>query len=135
MSETVTVLPARIYADMVGKQFADGGRGPDVYDCWGVLQEVLRRMGQYPTDYPSRPDLLLRIVSDEWEQIRPDKLLPGDGILLQSINHRYQWHIGVAVDSWNMLHAREGVGVCVERIQSPAHQRRLLGFYRYRGRG
>ncbi len=76
----------------------------------------------------------MQIVRDEWEPVRIYKLLPGDGILLRSILPEYQWHIGVAVDPWNMLHAREGVGVCVERIQSPAYQRRLLGFYRYRGR-
>lgn len=135
MSNAIASLPAHIYADMIGKTFADGGRGPEAYDCWGVLQEVLRRRGEQIIDYPSRPDLVLRIICDEWEQIHPDKLLPGDGILLQSLSPKYQWHIGVALDRWQMLHAREGVGVCIERIGAPAYQRRLLGFYRYRGRG
>ena len=135
MSETVTVLPARVYADMVGKPFERGGRGPDSYDCWGVLQQVLRRMGHYPTDLPTDPALLLQAVTDEWQPIRKEQILPGDGILLRSSDPAYQWHIGVAVDPWNMLHAREGAGVCAERIDGPAYQRRLAGFYRYRGKG
>ncbi len=135
MSDTVTSMPARLFADMIGKPFERGGRGPDSYDCWGVLQQVLRRMGYSPTDYPTRPDLLMRVVADEWQPIPVEKLLPGDGILLRSSLPEYQWHIGVAVNPWNMVHARESVGVCVERIDGPLYKRRLLGFYRYRGRG
>jgi hypothetical protein len=134
VSETVTVLSSRMYADMVGKPFRRGARGPDEYDCWGVLQAILRRMGHSPTDYPTSPELVLQVIADEWEPIRIDQLLPGDGILLRSTDPAYEWHIGVAVDPWNMLHAREGAGVCVERIEGPAYKRRLLGFYRYRGR-
>lgn len=127
-------LPAHIYADLVGKPFEDGGRGPDTFDCWGVLQAIQRRLGNTPTDFPSRPELLQQVVADEWQPIQRDQILPGDAILLRSSMAKYTWHIGVVVDSFTMLHARESVGVCAERIDSPAYTRRIVGFYRFRGR-
>ena len=33
------------------------------------------------------------------------------------------------VDAWRMIHAFEGIGVLIERINSPLWQRRILGFY------
>lgn len=134
MSATSASLPARYYADLVGKPFLRGGRGPDAYDCWGVLQVVQRRMGNAPTDFPTDPTLLMQAVSDEWMPVDRQQIKPGDGILLRSSMSEYIWHIGVVVDPFKMLHARESVGVCVERIDSSGYLRRICGFYRFRGR-
>jgi hypothetical protein len=117
----------------VGKPFERGGRGPDAFDCWGTLQEVLRRMGRKPTDFPTNPALLASALEDEWSEVKRELVLPGDGILLRSSDSAYQWHIGVAIDRWRMLHAREGAGICVELFDSPAYKRRVVGFYRFRG--
>jgi len=38
-------------ADMIGKRYEDFGRGPDAYDCVGVVLEVLRRAGKNPVDW------------------------------------------------------------------------------------
>lgn len=38
--------------DLLGLPFADGGRGPDSYDCWGIVREVYRRYGVTLPDYP-----------------------------------------------------------------------------------
>lgn len=133
MSETVTVLSPLVYRDLVGKPFERGGRGPDSFDCWGTLQEVLRRMGRKPTDFPTNPSLLSAALVDEWDEVKRERVMPGDGILLRSTDPAYVWHIGVAVDRWRMLHAREGVGVCVEVFDLPAYKRRVAGFYRFRG--
>jgi len=127
-------LPAKYVADLIGKPFVDGARGPEAYDCWGLLQCVLRRMGHEPTDYPSNPALLRFALHDEWQPLDPQEVKPGDGILLRSTDSRWEWHVGLILDSCRMLHARESVGVCVERFDSPAYRRRIVGFYRYRGR-
>lgn len=127
-------LPASICADLIGKPFLDGGRGPSAYDCWGVLQAVLHRLGKTPTDFPSNPDLLRYAIADEWQPLEAHQVQPGDGVLLRSADPRWQWHIGVIFDGCHMLHAREGVGVCIERFDSLTYQRRIVGFYRFRGR-
>lgn len=126
-------LRAHLYLDLIGKPFARGGRGPDAYDCWGLMLEVLRRMGHAPNDYPSEPYLLADALADEWEPVMRAALTPGDGILLRSCDSSYLWHIGVAIDPFHMIHAREGVGVCLECFDSLVYARRIAGFYRYRG--
>ncbi len=127
-------MAALVYADLIGVPFVAGGRGPDGYDCWGVLQAVLHRLDRSPTDFPSNPDLLRYALSDEWQPLEASQVEPGDAILLRSSDSRWVWHIGVVVDGCRMLHAREGVGVCVERFDSPAYARRIAGYYRFRGR-
>lgn len=129
-----TKLQAKLYADLVGKPFLRGGRGPDAYDCWGVLQCVLRRLGHTPTDFPSRPELLRYALQDEWQPLEKHEIRPGDGILLRSIDPAYEWHVGLVLDRCWMLHAADGIGVVTERFDSPAHVRRIAGFYRFRGR-
>lgn len=42
------------FNDLIGRPFARGGRGPDAFDCWGVVLEVRRRLGlALPPDYAS----------------------------------------------------------------------------------
>jgi hypothetical protein len=134
MSETVTVLSPLVYGDMVGRPFRRGGRGPYTYDCWGVLQAILRRLGNHPTDFPTEPALMASALEDEWVEIKREMVLPGDGVLMRSFDPEYVWHIGVAVDPWRMLHVRESVGVCVEAFDSTLYKRRIVGFYRFKGR-
>ena len=129
----MTQLDANHYVDLIGKRFREGARGPAEYDCWGLLQCVLRRMGHNPTDFPSDPALLLQAISDEWQPLDREPIEPGDGILLRSSDPRYLWHVGVVVSPGRYLHVRQSVGACVERFDLPATRRRIVGFYRYRG--
>lgn len=40
--------------DLIGRPFVRGGRGPDGFDCWGLVLEVRRRLRlPLPPDYPS----------------------------------------------------------------------------------
>lgn len=130
----MTALPSRLYADLMRLPFKEGGRGVDGLDCWGTLQAVCVRRGLQPTDFPTDPALLAAALADEWEEVSRAAIGPGDGILLRSVDPRWVWHIGVVLDSYRMLHARENAGVCVERFDSPAYARRIVGFYRFRGR-
>lgn len=127
-------LSAALYSDLIGKPFVDGARGPEAFDCWGVLQAIVRRMGGNPTDFPSDPALLQQAISDEWQPLERHEIQPGDAILLRSPDPAYVWHVAVVLDGSKMLHTRAGVGVCTERFDYPLHARRIAGFYRFRGR-
>ncbi len=130
----MTALQPHCYADLIGKPFVRGARGPAAYDCWGLLQEVLRRMGDSPTDFPSDPALLRTALADEWQPLERSQVRPGDGILLRATDPEYVWHVGLILDGFQMLHARDDAGVCIERYDSPARARLVVGFYRFRGR-
>src|SRR5579864_5775045 len=121
-------LPARFYADLIGKPYRDHGRGPDFYDCFGVLIEVERRMGNQLPDYISNPDTLDEIRVHDWQEVlKPE---PGDGILIRSVDPR--WHVGVVINSCEMVHIRRDAHVCVERFDGILWKKRIEGFYRWR---
>jgi cell wall-associated NlpC family hydrolase len=42
------------FNDLVGRPFVRGARGPDAFDCWGLVLEVRRRLGlALPPDFAS----------------------------------------------------------------------------------
>ena len=133
MTDTVTTLPGYLYRDLMELPFVEGARGPDAVDCWGLLQIVQHRLGRRPTDFPSQPDSVAAALADEWVEVKRALILPGDAILLRSTQEKYEWHVGVMVTPYIMLHAREEANVCLERIDSLAYARRIVGFYRFRG--
>lgn len=128
------MLQPHLYADLIGKPFRDGARGPDAFDCWGLLQVVLRRMGHSPTDFPSDPSLLFQAITDEWQAVEhASQVQPGDGILLRSPDPAYQWHVGVVISPGHFLHTVRDVNACIGRYDLQPWRRRIAGFYRYRG--
>ena len=115
----------------IGKPYADGGRGPDAFDCWGLVREVLARTTgvhlpyyEYGTNRHSRNTLI-------------DSLRPGfskiDGpeefalVLAHTGNRRP--HIGICIDAHTMLHAARGIGACLARLESPQWRNAISGFY------
>ena len=42
-------------------------------------------------------------------------------------------HTGVYVGNGKFIHIRENVGVCVDRVNSPAWKKQIEGFYEYIG--
>ena len=108
------------FTDLIGTPFANHGR--DVkqgLDCYGVVREVYRRYGydvpEYDADYkeePAAPCLVaIRFGSP-------------DGV----VNHT-----AVYIGGGMFIHARERIGVCIDRISSPAWRRVIVGFYQYTG--
>ena len=98
--------------DLIGKPYRLGGRGPDAYDCWGLVREVLRRMlpGQALPDW----------ASDQMSKDRQRQLMAGHvplycdrttelahGVLLLSLR---AGHIAIVVDRWAVSAVRRGFG-------------------------
>ena len=109
--------------DLIGRPWRLGGRGPDAYDCWGLVREVLQRM---------RPGLPLPDwASDTMTRERQREIMAGafpvfceptdelvHGVLL--LSHRAA-HIAVVVDRW-ALTARRFTGVVAMRAPAYAAQ-------------
>lgn len=122
-----SALPYSIWFDLLGKPFRDGARGPDAFDCVGLLIEVERRLGHPMRPWGSHARLLAQGKA-EWERVTDPQ--PGDAILLYS-DHP-QWHVAVVCGNGYMLHAHSGAGVARERYNSFPWHKRIEGFYRWK---
>lgn len=136
------------YADLLGVKFGYGGRGPDEYDCYGLVMELHRRTGKTIPDYrsPKAGQEIERLMSDEaqrkWlciasREETPDCNYPVDvfqpnrTIMFQI--GRYGCHVGYIVRPRKFIHVWEGSG-SVEVI--PIHRdwkRRIIGVYEFNG--
>jgi cell wall-associated NlpC family hydrolase len=127
-------IPARLYADLLGKAYGPGGRGPSFFDCYGLVKCVLERLGICVPDYPSAKDagvnaaLILAAMEAGWEPIKGPE---ANCIVLFRMELRAGTHVGVMVDTKRFLHVQEKTRVCVERIDSDMWKRRVMGFYRW----
>ena len=116
LAETVTA--------MIGKPFVWQGRGPNAYDCWGVVHEILQATGC--TDIPDygtvdNPNSVIRVMAREvetpkWRQILDiHELQTGDVLLLSTVSHVFH-HAGVWTP-WGVVHATPKMGVIISRIR------------------
>lgn len=125
------------YADLLGKEFKYGARGPDAYDCYGLMIECRRRAGLFvPEEYASTD--LPEVMHDSLEHVRvnyPFMLLRGPqpfSFVTFKLHPRYTTHIGMVLpDGYNVrfIHILPKMRVGIERLDSPAWAHRITGFW------
>ena len=117
-------------ADLIGKPFEIGARGPDKYDCYGLLTEVFKRAGLQVPDYESPSDgkIIAAMMSKEVELWEKTHLEPGAALLFKIPGST---HVGVYLGNDKFIHSWQGCGVLIERLTN--WQQRLVGVYRYVG--
>lgn len=121
-----------IIDDLIGKSYKLGGRGPDAYDCAGLVVELLRRRN-IPMRIPETTDNRARnyiamqtILAARW--IGVSQPFRGCLVFLKPD------HVGVMVNRLQFVHAAEDVGqVCIEYLDSGIWRSRFDGFYEYVG--
>lgn len=124
----------RRVVDLVGAPFADGGRGPDSYDCWGLVREVYRRYGVDLPNYTGCCYDFVRFYEGfleerpKWTRHEPPDI-PTPAVVAIRFNAPFVNHVGVYIGDGKFLHTREKTGVVIELIRSPAWRRRIEGFY------
>lgn len=117
--------------DLVGVPFAYGGRGPDTFDCYGLVRELYARDGISIPDYTSPTDggLITAMMALElylWEECAPT---PGAVVLFRVPGNS---HVGYLTSPTHFVHTwAESNGVLRERLST--WERRVRGFYRYVG--
>ena len=118
------------YADLIGKPFKYGGRGPDSYDCWGLLMELYSRKGIQipdflsPTDWKEIAALMEQNMSN-WTPCEPH---PGCAIHMKMAQHPH--HVAFYLGRGTFIHTFEGdFGVKVDRTQD--WERNIVGCYEY----
>jgi cell wall-associated NlpC family hydrolase len=128
----MTALSPNAVVDLIGKPYARGGRGPDTYDCAGLVVEILRRRGislAIPETPESNADQLAsmrEILHARWTDV--PRAVPGCLVYFKGL----PGHVGIMLSSYDFIHVAEDVAqVCIERLEGPIWPRRFAGFYAY----
>lgn len=119
-------------ADLIGVPFRYGARGPDEFDCYGLVMECLRRDGQKPRDFGHADDVgtIAAMMGAALPQFEEIECRPGAIVLLRIDG--LAAHCGYVIDGNRFIHTWEkSGGVVVERLDT--WKRKIVGFYRYVG--
>lgn len=125
------------YIDLLGIPFLDGGRDAKKgFDCYGLAMMVFERYGLEVPEYyaPALDDEAVnsqveKVKAIEWVQVEKSSLsVPC--LVLMKFNSKLCNHVGVYIGEGKFIHCRNPIGVNIDRIESPAWRRRIVGFYK-----
>lgn len=135
----MTPIPAWV-GKWIGLPFADKGRGPDAFDCWGLVRAVLA--DQFGVTLPDYADAYTDAhdhasvaaaveagLRDGWQTV--DKPQCGDLIVIKIAGR--PWHCALAVTPERFLHVPDKGTSCIERLDNVIWTRRIEGVYRHAG--
>lgn len=118
------------FAALIGKKFEYGGRGPDSFDCYGLIRHIVKENdGVEIPDYvsPSEGGKIAAIFSTEVHRWQEVPRAPGTVVLIRVPG---SMHVGYMVSHDKMIHTWEGSGgVVIEKLHD--WERRIIGFYKY----
>ena len=121
--------------DLIGVPFKYGGRGPDYYDCWGLVMEGYKRIhGVEIPDYRSSADMLRNeslILSEGkrlWKSVEPGKV--GSVTLFSYLG--FKCHVGIVHKPRRFLHTMKELGG-VHEGKLRNYEQNTIGFYEYVG--
>jgi cell wall-associated NlpC family hydrolase len=114
------------------------GRDRNGWDCWGLLRVVYQEQfgvilpslsGEYAdgSDFNAISLLYLEEV-EQWHEVSEPRA--GDAVWMTILGH--PCHVGVYVDGDRLLHVMFRSGTRIDRINSPAWNRRIRAYYRHR---
>lgn len=120
-------------AELVGTPFEYGGRGPDSFDCYGLVMHIMKeKHGLDIPDFRSVSDqaaimAMAAVGLQSWERTSERT-----GSIAVFRIGRFISHCGYMLDDMRMIHTWDkSGGVVIERVDS--WQQRTVGFYRYVG--
>lgn len=119
--------------NLIGKPFKDGARGPDAFDCWGLVMVALRHYGYELPDYHISAFASAAIGAEissaqkTWEEITEP--VPGCVVVMRFGRSATINHIGVYIGAGQFMHARDKTGVCIERVENPVFKQLIQGYF------
>ncbi len=117
--------------DLIGKRFEWGGRGPDSFDCYGLVREIHLRHGVEIPDYKSTKAggeiIAMMLSATETEMWQP---CPEKSGAVALIKLPKSMHVGILLPFGRMIHCWEGSnGVLIEKMSD--WNRRVIGYYEF----
>ncbi len=123
------------YQDLLGKEFAYGARGPDAYDCYGLVIETRRRAGLFmpetyvSTDIPEAINGSIEHARAACGFIELDGPMPFCLVTFK-LHPRLTTHIAMVLrDCRRFIHILARMRVGVERLDSPVWRHRITGYF------
>lgn len=118
------------YLDLLGSPFERGARGPEKFDCYGLVKEMFARCGKELPDFESPGTLeeiesLIDSESKRWVKVAPGT--PGSLVTLRT--DTYGAHVGFVMGDGLFIHCVDGIGVIIERLDNEF--RPPIGYYDY----
>lgn len=122
------------YSDLIGIPYKIGGRGPDCYDCYGLVKEIYRKHRNIILpDYhsPQEFDKIQAMIVEHRYLWRAVDRQP-DTVVLFRLDG-YGCHVGYMINYRKFIHVWEKCvyGVAVEDIDKPEWRHIRAGFYEY----
>lgn len=119
------------WGDLIGKPFLYGGRGPDVFDCFGLVAEMKRREGNPipERETPAEDQGMAMLLA---AQLPLCDELPGPeaGAIVAIRVGRFVHHVGYMLNRFEMLHAWKRCGGVIKEPLS-VWNGKVVGFYKY----
>lgn len=120
----------------IGKPFKDLARGPDKYDCWGLVKHFYKyELGiELPEYYISAYDTVSvqKTMSQDkkfWKKVNGPKL--GTLVAIALTGSSLVNHVGVCIDSYRFIHALNKTGVIATRLDDIKFSSRIMGLYEW----
>jgi len=117
----------------LGLRYLRGGRERPAVDCWGLARLIYREtfgveLDPHDTAPWGSAEVGREIVEERgaWLLVDRAAIRPGDIAFLRRIGRPF--HVAVVLDRRCMIHADEGIDVCVEPIASQIGR---VEFYRH----
>ncbi|KFF50451.1 hypothetical protein GY26_01815 [Gammaproteobacteria bacterium MFB021] len=122
-------------SEYIGLPYRVEGRGPDAYDCWGLVRLVYaERLGialpshvGYDATLSAHTASLIEQGRPGWRAVADPE--PYDVVLLNVAG--VPNHIGLVVAPGWMLHTTQQKSACIENYQRVTWRNRVEGFYMY----
>jgi probable lipoprotein NlpC len=118
--------------DLIGIPYKDHGRDHSGMDCYGLVIEVLKRIGIMVPDVFD-PDTsnetngkIVKILEEGIPNIKVDK--PEMGDVVEILVYDQPSHVGVCLGDGTFIHALKRIGVAIEPLSRYRH--RIRGYYR-----
>jgi len=118
--------------DLVGIPYKPHGRDRDGMDCYGVVIEVLRRMGVTVPDvfYQDTAMETNKTIMRTLENVIPNTKLdkPEEGAVVEILVFGQPSHTGVCLGDGTFIHALKKIGVVIEPLSR--YRNKIKGYYR-----
>lgn len=104
--------------DLMGKPYKGGGRGPDAFDCSGLVYYAYKKTG-----------VTLPVTAEEQgksgAEVPRESVLPGDLVIFKI---KRDFHVGIMLNDKEFIHASKSRGVAIDDLSLPYWTRSLQGF-------